>query len=286
MRIVFGTQSRTLGVEAPDGPVTRFLLRSFAPWRLQPDGEGHDREPELRVEESEGRYRLRSALDPGEVPAPDLPTLLTEVEYRIAVFLLRQLGEATHLHAAGAVLPAAEGGGALLALGTSGAGKSSVALRWSADGLPLLGDDVILLHDAGLVHPFPRPPKAPLGLLRDAGLATGEWTRPAGDRPEGWWEAERKAGWADGPVRAVVVASLVRDAEPSPPAGTDAPGARVRPLGAAEALPLLFSALLDTGAPPAESLPRLTDLLASARAWEVRFTDPRAAARAVRNLAT
>lgn len=279
MRIVFGTQRRALAVEAPEGPVSRFLLRSFGPFRQAlPDGEAQGA-PDMAIEAQEGRYRVSSARDGTTVPAPDLPALLTRVEHGITVFLLQQLHRLTHLHAAGAVLPGGAGGGrALVALGASGTGKSSVALAWAREGLALLGDDVILLGEGGLLHPFPRPPKAPLGLLEAAGVSGVEPAGAVDGRPEAWWDAEQTTGWAAGPGRAAALAVLVREESRR--------SAEARPLGAAEALPHLFDALLDTGTPPAASLARLTDLLGAAPAWEVRFGDAGDAARAIHALAS
>ncbi len=59
----------------------------------------------------------------------------------------------------GVLLPAAaiaSEGSALLLVGRSGAGKSSLALRAAAAGLPVLGDDQVLVAEDGTCTRFPR----------------------------------------------------------------------------------------------------------------------------------
>ena len=65
-----------------------------------------------------------------------------------------------HLHAAGTVVSSR----ALVALGSSGAGKSSLALAWSLAGYPLLGDDAVLLAADGRVYLTERVDLTRVGL--------------------------------------------------------------------------------------------------------------------------
>ena len=74
-------------------------------------------------------------------------------------WLVEPLVSLAAAHAGQVLLPAAaleEPGGALVLLGASGAGKTSVSARALAAGRPVLGDDQVLLGSDGRCHRLPR----------------------------------------------------------------------------------------------------------------------------------
>jgi hypothetical protein len=80
------------------------------------------------------------------------------------------------------LLPSAgigERDGALLLLGRSRSGKSTLAARALAGGRPLLGDDQVLIDPAGLCRPFPRRLRFYADLRHTAPTAYGRLAAPA-----------------------------------------------------------------------------------------------------------
>lgn len=280
--MVFGTRERDFTVEAPEGPITQALVRYLGGHRYT--GAPEDRpesEPDVTVVPWDTGYQLRSARD--QVPAafPTLDEALAELEYGIVRFLLEQHRVLTHLHASGAVVPAGQGTASVIAVGPSGAGKSSLALAWSRLGLPLLGDDVLMVDGAGHAVPFRRPVKVNESLL--ARSAPGAWgTQHPAVRPEEderWYDPGDAGGWAQGAAPVRLVAALTRDD------GVEGADVHLTPLSTGEGLGLLFTALLGTGAGGPESLPCLSRLAEGARFVAVRFGDSRAAAQALADAA-
>lgn len=83
----------------------------------------------------------------------DRSSLLDDLEWRITSGILDQLGHFIQMHSAGLV----RGKRALLLVGPSGSGKSSLALALLLRGWKCLSDEIILIDPkSGLVMPFPR----------------------------------------------------------------------------------------------------------------------------------
>lgn len=129
--------------------------------------------------------------------------LLTILEGILARALLDTASQRVHLHAAGVRLDEE----ALLALGAGGAGKSSLALTWSVMGLPVLGDDVVLLDVDGRAESFRRLFKVDPIRLASHGIDPTSTPAWADGSEEAWFDPRTAGGWSTGPipVRAVVV---------------------------------------------------------------------------------
>lgn len=186
--------------------------------------------------EGEAGLELRRPLPPGADPLPEAHRLLLEAT------LGRERGHCV-LHA-GAV---ASGGRALLVLGASWAGKTTLVEALLQRGFALLSDDYAPLRAPDLrVVPFPRAlgrrvsvpaPQAPPLLAR-------EWTDPHDLAP---------LVTEPVPVGAVVV---LEEASPT------APPAALRPLAATETLVHLLAALRNPDSAP-DAVARLAALAAS-----------------------
>jgi len=194
-----------------------------------------------------------------------VPDLLSAVEFAVVSDLLAQDDDSTHLHAAGAVTM----NGAVLVSGSSGAGKSSLALAWSLAGRPLLGDDVVRLDENGLLGPFPKLLKVDPDLVTHHGLAldaTPAW-EPGCD--EAWFDPVSAGGWASAGCRAALVARIEYRAGDAVHVREEEPGVGLR---------LLLDAVQMTGLPREQSMDRIIALLEGARVFDVRFGSAREAA--------
>ena len=214
------------------------------------------------------------AVEPDGIPGDRFPTLdaaLEAVEFLIACRLLALHRDVAQLHAAGAVVR----GRALLAIGPSGAGKTSLALSWSRAGLPTLGDDVVLIGQDGRIHSFrrlfqtERARLAAVGLEPDPALV---WTP---DDPEVRYDPAVGGGWAD-PAPVSLLAFAMRDSTAPP---------TIAAMSRPEALSLLIGALLPTGLDATAGFERLARIAADAQAVRVTFADAPTAAAALAALA-
>ena len=163
LHVAFGTDARSLSIRGPDGPVLASLRGIFAGAR-RPTA-GLDGPADLTVSETGDGFELRAHTDPEVRRFDSAAELVGALEFGVAHFLLGALRDRTHLHAAGAVSATSRTPAAVLALGPSGSGKSSLALAWSRRGLPLLGDDVVLADATGAPAPFRRPLRVDAELL-------------------------------------------------------------------------------------------------------------------------
>ncbi len=274
LRVVFGIQERSLTIQAPAGPVIDAVRGMFGDAQLPP---GHAGPPaDLSVSQTAGGYELRARTDPVVQRFRTPAELVGALEFGVTHFLLGGHHERTHLHAAGAVVRSpTEGARAILALGPSGSGKSSLALAWSRRGLPLLGDDVVLLEDGGRLSPFPRPVRVGADRLQEVGAVVAAPALLDADTREARYDPAETAGWAEPGARAAVVARIE---------WVEGAGVRVEPLSAAVGLQLLVGSVLDTGASPLASFPRFADLLDGARVVDVHFGSAVAAARTLEEL--
>ncbi|NIP58871.1 MAG: hypothetical protein GWM92_03445, partial [Gemmatimonadetes bacterium] len=261
MIVSFGLGEGRLAIRVPDADLAAAVAGLFPDYHRE--GAVEDG-PAVRLEARRTRdgYGLRG--DPpllggeGEVTVGTRIELLTWIEAALARGLLRLRSGLTHLHAAGASLS----GGGVLALGPADAGKSSLALAWSARGRPLLGDDVVLLEAEGVALPFRRLLRVDPERLLEHGVdprTTPHWS-DAYDRA--WFDPRRAGGWCDAAVRPSLVVFLDRR--------RDAP-VRIEEVEPAEALALTLSGVLSTGASPAASVDPIRRLLEGARAVRARY---------------
>lgn len=197
---------------------------------------------------------------------PTVPEAVSACELALTRFLLSREREHTHLHAAAALTGKGE---AVLALGPSGSGKSSVAYAWYRMGRPVFGDDVVALDPEARLHPFPRPLKVDVARMREAGESPRETVAWDGRAPDAWVDPTLGAGWAPGgvPVRLFAEIRFVAGAP-----------LRATPVEGGERLRLLLDAMHQTGAPPSPSVDRLIRVAEGAEAIRLEHGDARALA--------
>jgi hypothetical protein len=200
---------------------------------------------------------------------PTLPAALEALEYLVTVRLLCLAGDRPHLHAAGVV----HRDRAILALGASGTGKTTLALRWSAMRRAVLSDDVVLLQRDGRLAGFRRLFTTTRAGLERAGLPAAA---TASDDPDlARFDPAPYGGWADAAPAAVLAWTGYQ-----PGVETD-----IRHLSKPEALNRLTAALLPTGLPAARCFENLVELVRTTVTLELVFGDVRRAAGALLDLA-
>ncbi len=194
-----------------------------------------------------------------------LPDLLASLEFAISRRLLEQDAGFAHLHGAGAVGVS----GGMLALGASGAGKSSVALAWSRMGLPLLGDDVVRMDARGRIHAFPRLLKVDPELVSRANIDLDGTPAWAPGSEEAWIDPGTGGGWAASVGGVAALAHIEYQA-----------GAPLewRVIDKPEALRLLLASVLPTGTAPEACVDRFIDLIGRTSVVALRFGDAEEAA--------
>ncbi len=222
--------------------------------------------PTIALNSTGERYSISRAGEP-PVVCGSRSDAFVALEHMLTVALLQACGQLTQIHASGAVVE----GKAVIALGGSSAGKSSLALAWTLSGYPSLGDDVVLLDGGGMARPFPRHFKLDPELLRSYGLdpeSTPFWNPKT---QEAWFTPDGMSGWA-APAAVGVVALCRRSA---------GAGLSIRRLCRAEGVNALLHSLLDTGLDARSSFQRIVDALQRAAVVEVRFASSREAASAI-----
>lgn len=186
--------------------------------------------------------------------------LLSAIEFEVNQRLLATQAGYVHLHASGAVV----NGGAVLAIGPSGSGKSNMAMAWHRAGHRLLGDDAVLLGNDGNVGGFARLLKLDVDRARAFGIEVERTLAFDPTYDEIWYDPCDGAGWATDwvPLRTL---AWVRWR----------PGARlsVRRLEPAESMNRMFGDLFKTGLQPAEAAPALALAASAAELLEVEFDD-------------
>jgi hypothetical protein len=272
LRVVFGTSEKRLTIEAPQGPVTDGLLVHFVGERVDDPGGPAD----LVVQAKGAGFEVHAGLDGTVESFQGVGPLLTELEFGVARFLLLRHRHQTHLHAAGAVAFDRQGQRrAILALGDSGAGKSTLALALSASGLPLLGDDIVLLDEQAMAARFRRLIHVEAAQAERLGAPARSIVRYPLSGSEVWYDPAAGAGWADlASVPAVVARIRWRPST----------ALSVRPLSTAQALELLLGSVLDSGETPAGSLHRFTEVVDRARMVDLEYGDAQEAAQALREM--
>lgn len=198
---------------------------------------------------------------------PTREEALEALEYLVVLRLLHHADRITHVHASGA----ARDGEAVVALGDSGAGKTSLAFHWSLAGLPAVADDLVFVESDGTVLPFKRLFNVDRRRFVDAGVAPDPSLALGNEDTFAWFDPEEHGGWADpAPVRTVARIAYVPDTP-----------TKFEPMPTTETLALLLASVMDGGFSPEASLDRLARIAERARGVHVTFGDARDAATAL-----
>lgn len=257
---------RPVEVVTDDGTLVEPLRRLF-PSYVRHVGTTPSGTPTITIRRAGGAYLVDTrAGEPAECRT--VIDVMEACEFALADGLLVSCPQYTHLHAGGAVTSS---GGAVLAVGRAGAGKSSLALAWTRRGWPALGDDVVLLDADGTAQSFRRFFKVNPALLAALGVepaTTPFWVPGSVDA---WYDPADGAGWADtAPVQAVILARFTRNAP-----------VRISERSSADGLNALLHSVLPSGRDGRAAFDALTRVAVRARVIELRFGDVAAAADAV-----
>lgn len=262
-RVAFATDGAHAQVALGEERFRPHVESLFPTLVADPDPEA---EPLAWLEEGQRtpyRLRLQGGV-PECVEGESLPDLLGRLEYTLFRALLAPYTGMGHLHAAGAVV----GEKAVLALGASGAGKSSLALHWAREGIPLLGDDLVLVDGDSRVMAFPRLLKVDRERLEEVGIHLECTVAPDPSDPEAWWHPS-PGGW----YRGVAPVGLVAEIRFVPGGST-----WLRRVEPARALQLLLAHALVSGLPPEEAVDRFLPLAEEAQFVSLEFGNARDAA--------
>ena len=186
--------------------------------------------------------------------------LISTVEFEATLALLAHLPRYAQLHASGAVVD----GGAVLAMGPSGSGKSNLAMAWHRAGHRLLGDDAVLLTKDGGARAFARLMKLDLDRAQVYRIDLERTLTFDPTAREIWYDPCEGAGW-ETEVRPVRVVAWVRWRPGS--------ALQVRRLDRAEGLNRMIGDLFGSGLTPAEAVPVLAQVASEAELPEVEFED-------------
>ncbi len=128
-----------------------------------------DREPDLTLLQVAGGFQLHDPSGPMADPVDSRGEGLGQVEFMLAEYLVSGDPERRVLHAGGAKVD----GRAVLLSGHGGSGKSTLTAALAMQGLPVFGDDVVLVEpETGIISPVRRllkvmeEPRAALGIPR------------------------------------------------------------------------------------------------------------------------
>ena len=197
---------------------------------------------------------------------------LAALEFSLTRAILASLGKYIHLHASGAVV----NGQAVLALGRSGAGKSSLAISWLSLGYRTLGDDIVFLNSSAKALPFKRLFKAAPASLEPLGIDPATTFLWDPEWPEVWYAPDKGFGWAEeAPV--AVIAVVRHDPNAS---------LALTPVSKTEALNTLLHSTMDTGVRPRDCFDTLARLVDGARVLNVEYPSACEAAEALSVLTT
>ncbi len=213
-------------------------------------------ERDLHIVRDGDGWLLQRAGNPDERHASS-QELMIVVEYTLAETFLSACGGFAHLHAGGAVRK----GRAVLVVGDSGAGKSSLAFSFSVSGLPVLSDDIVLIDDRARATSFRRLFKVVPALLRERGIAPADTPFWEADSDEAWFDPSPVSGWAEAaPVGVLAFVRHQRDAK-----------ATLRDVSRFTALERVMNSVRATGLSRARSFERLCELIKHARCLEMTF---------------
>jgi hypothetical protein len=272
VRVCFRQGATTVGVEVEPEGLVASVRRLFQP--LLDDGAPSSQVLGVRALDGD-RFLISAAADEegARQVYETVPELLAALEHAVLVLLLPAHAAEVHLHAAGAVCEA----GAIIALGASGAGKSSMALAWSQSGLPLMADDTVILGEEGRVWGIPRLVKVDRGRLEPFGLTLDETVAPDPTHEEAWYDPARGGGWADARGHELLVGARIQY--------DGGERTRVQRMTEVESLRALLDHVLEGGVGPAQGIDRLIVLARAVPFYDVRFSDVGEAADGLRRLA-
>lgn len=190
--------------------------------------------------------------------------VLNAVEQLAVTRLLGVTPCTAQVHAAGTVV----GGEAIMLLGGAGAGKTSIALKWSSSGLPVLGDDLVLLDGDGVALPFRRLFIAPAARLVQLGVDPDPDLEWLSDEKEAWFDPLSAGGWAEpAPISTIALVQHVPDK-----------AMEVTDLPKPEALSALLASLLPTGLDSTQAFERCAAAVQRSKTLRVSFPDSTVAA--------
>ena len=262
-RLYFEVGGRTLSAEIGDPQLFELAGLLFPYYETPKPDAGFSASPDVCVEKAPHGYLVAPCDESPVVCGTEMETLAT-LEFALTRAMIASLGEYIHLHASGAVVE----GQAVLALGRSGAGKSSLAVSWLSRGYKTLGDDIVFLDAAARAKPFKRLFKVtPLALqVLDIDPATTLQWDP--DWPEAWFDPDDGAGWAEeAPV--AIVACVRYDPRAS---------LSLTPMSTTEALNFVVHSIMDTGKRAGDCFDTLARLVEDSRAFSVVYPSAHEAA--------
>jgi len=257
----FALNDRIVGVQTPDAGTAELMARLFPFFAIDPPTEWVGSIHQLS---STGDAWVVTERGGEEARFSTRVDAYDALEFLVACDLLKALPDFVHLHASGAETAA----GAVLAIGESGAGKSSLALHWSLTGLPVFGDDIVLLDEAATVHPFQRLFDIHRDRLVEYDQAMAPDLADLADGEEVWFDPEVGAGWArPTPIARI---ALIRY-EPDAPCSMSS-------MSKPEMLAALAASAMAPGLASAAAFDRLIQLCRAAETVKVTFGDSREAA--------
>ncbi len=177
-------------VRTPD-EVTATSVRNLFPAYADYLGDERPAETSCVLSKESDGWAVTDALG-GRTLFTSIHDAINAIEYALTLTLLTALPEFLHLHASGAH----GSDGAVLALGGSGAGKSSLATSWCATKMPVLGDDIVLIGPDGVVHPFKRLFGVHPHRLVDLGITQSPELAALSDPGESYFDPGPVSGWA------------------------------------------------------------------------------------------
>jgi hypothetical protein len=195
---------------------------------------------------------------------------LAALEFALTRAIVESFSDYVHLHASGAVVR----GRAVLALGKSGAGKSSMAASWLSQGFPTLGDDIVFLNAAAKAVPFKRLFKVTPVVLQTLGVDPATTLQWDPEWPEAWYAPDDGPGWAE--EAPVSVVAFVRY-DPSVSLTTT-------PMSAEDGLNALVHSMMDTGKRAGDCFDTLVRVVEGARVVRVEYSSAFEAAEALCSL--
>jgi hypothetical protein len=263
----FVAEGRAVHVRASTPEATRYVSRLLPSYVVS--GSGRRTDPVYTLAAIDDAWVLGTP-DGTDLQYESIGDALNELEHYITRELLASLSRYTHLHASGALAD----GGAVLALGASGAGKSSLAIHWFRSGLPVFGDDIVLVDSTGLAHSFERLFDVHPSLLEELGEGPDSELTAISNAEGTWFDPAIDGGWA--PAAPIVRLAIVRYSD-----GADV---IVRPLEKPEVLAALMASTMPTGVGTPGAFDRLVAVSESAEGLDVTFGSAREAAHLLADL--
>ncbi len=266
--LTFRDGEHTVAVRTAD-PRVREIARQLFPDYLDDSSAGASVAHVIDVTAAGSRFEVRGPV--GE-PSARLEEwgATDELERRLASALLAGRAGSFHLHAAGLAGDA----GAILILGVSGAGKSTIGFQWLLSGRPLLGDDLVTIDQRGRVCDFRRWVKVDATRVRRAGLRPEDTVLWRAGYDECWIDPRTLGGWG----RTMPVAAIVRVRyDPAQRSSLEA-------VPASTGLSWLLDGDMGTGVPPRNAFPWLAEAAERAPSFNLVYEDAAEAVSGLRSL--